>query len=127
MCMFCRTCCRGRDNLFTSMRPGYKIWLENDSVAFGDGLFELLTLIAQHGSISAAAAVMDMSYRAAWGKIKTFEKQWGTPLVLSQVGGKKGGGTVLTPYALKLVEGYRCFSRQVESAVLSSFEQCFKD
>lgn len=113
--------------LFKHLRAGYKVWLEKDGVAFGDGLFELLCLIDKYGSISQAADSMDMSYRAAWGKIKSFEKQWGISLVFSRVGGQSGGGTVLTPEAIKLVECYRCFQANLQSALEKALKRCFSE
>jgi len=111
--------------LFKGLKPGYKVWLEKDGVVFGDGLFELLSLIHNYGSISQAAKLMDMSYRAAWGKIKAFEKQWGISLVLSQTGGESGGGTVLTLEATELVECYRSFNDDLKSAMEKSFQNWF--
>lgn len=111
--------------IFKDVKAGFKIWLEKSGMAFGDGLFELLCLIAKYGSIARAAHSMDMSYRAAWGKIRSFEKQWGVSLVISRAGGESGGGTVLTPEAVKLVECYRCFRNDIQSAVKKSFKKCF--
>lgn len=113
--------------LFEGLKVGYKVWLEKDGVAFGDGLFKLLLLIDKFGSISRAADAMDMSYRAAWGKIKTFEKQWGISLVLSRTGGQSGGGTVLTPEAKKLVNFFRCFQDDFKLAVEKVFRRCLTE
>jgi len=111
--------------LFSEVKAGYKVWLEKDGVAFGDGLFELLSLIDKYGSISKAASLMDMSYRAAWGKIKSFEKEWGISLVLSRAGGESGGGTDLTGEAKQLVECYRGFYEDIKGAFDNAFKRWF--
>ena len=44
-----------------------KIQIFNESIrAFGPGKAELLSAISNHGSISAAAKSMNMSYKRAW-------------------------------------------------------------
>ena len=52
------------------------IWLETvDGVAFGMGRLLLLDAIEETGSLKAAAEQLGMSYRAAWGKIKSTERR----------------------------------------------------
>ncbi|MTI80272.1 MAG: LysR family transcriptional regulator [Firmicutes bacterium] len=104
---------------------GYKVWLEWDGSVFGEGLFKLLQLIQQTGSISAAAREMSMSYRAAWGKIKKAEKRWDVTLVETQVGGEQGGGALLTPQALRLVKNYQDFKQQSDAAITKIFQDIF--
>ncbi len=107
------------------LRVAYKVWLELDGEIFGEGLFELLQLIHQTGSISAAAREMNMSYRAAWGKIKAAEENWQIKLVETQVGGSQGGGAVLTATAINLLSRYQKFINQVNRAITKIFEHNF--
>lgn len=100
-----------------SFRPGYKVWLERGGVVFGDGLFDLLRLIDECGSISRAAEGMQMSYRAAWGKIKRAEKAWGISLVYSRAGGEMGGGTSLTPHGRELCRIYRQLREEMKDTI----------
>lgn len=106
-------------------QPGCKVWLESGGTNFGEGLYYLLMHVKEHGSISQAARVMGMSYRAAWGKIKTAEKNWGIKLVETQVGGDTGGGASLTPEASKLLEGFGVFRSRLEQAVAEIFRESF--
>ncbi|WP_031517957.1 winged helix-turn-helix domain-containing protein [Desulfofalx alkaliphila] len=106
-------------------KPGYKVWLEWDGTVFGDGLFKLLKLIHEMGSISAAAREMNMSYRAAWGRIKTAQKRWQIELVVTQVGGEQGGGATLTPPALELIKRYSSFRQQVDGVIEELFKESF--
>ena len=73
------------------------IWFENDMNGFfGKGRIELLEQIDRHGSISAAAKAMKMSYKAAWDAVNEMNNLSDAPIVERETGGKGGGGTVLT-------------------------------
>jgi molybdate transport system regulatory protein len=111
----------------TSFAPGYKIWLEKGGGVQGDGFFKLLEHIEQTGSISGAAAAMGMSYRAAWGKIKAAEKNWGMILVATRVGGEAGGGARLTPEAGELIRRFYQFREEVGREIKAIFARNFKD
>ena len=105
----------------------HKLWLTKNGGIFGEGVFELLSRVAALGSISQAAREMDMSYRAAWGKIKLAEKRWGIPLVTTQVGGEMGGGARLTPAALELLARYRRLREAVDTFLRDAFQELFRD
>jgi molybdate transport repressor ModE-like protein len=64
--------------------------------AQADKRLEILHLVALHGSISQAARVAGVSYKAAWQAIHTLTNLAGEPLVDSSVGGAGGGGARLT-------------------------------
>ena len=63
----------------------------------GPGKRQLLQLIDDLGSISAAGRAMKMSYRRAWLLIEEVNASFGTPLVEKAPGGSGGGGATLTP------------------------------
>lgn len=67
---------------------------------------ELLYAIEEYGSISKAAKAVPMSYKSAWEAVDTMNSLSPEPLVSREIGGKDGGGTTLTSYALKLLENY---------------------
>jgi molybdate transport system regulatory protein len=85
-----------------------KIWIEDEKgeMVFGLGRLRILGAIEKYGSILAASKSLNMSYRAAWGKIKATEQRLGKPLLTSQVGGVSGGGSRLTPFAKALVKKF---------------------
>jgi molybdate transport system regulatory protein len=60
----------------------HKIWLEiGGKVIFGQGRHELLRAIDECQSLNSAAKKLNMSYRAAWGRLKASEKRLGMKLV----------------------------------------------
>jgi molybdate transport system regulatory protein len=101
----------------SGFKPGCKVWFEKDGAVFGEGLYSLLFLIDREGSISGAASGMGMSYRAAWGKIKSAENKWGIKLVDTQVGGESGGGARLTAEARTLLDKFREFRKHRDKSV----------
>lgn len=83
------------------------IWIKKDNHGFiGRGRVELLQNIQIHGSISKAAKVMKMSYKAAWDSVDIMNKLANKPLVTKVTGGKGGGGTVITSHAKELISAY---------------------
>ncbi|MDA8272658.1 MAG: LysR family transcriptional regulator [Deltaproteobacteria bacterium] len=84
-----------------------KIWLEKDGEpVFGMGRLILLKKIESSGSISAAAKELKYSYKKAWSFIALMEKRFGFELVNKKIGGKHGGGSVLTKEAKNLINMY---------------------
>jgi len=72
----------------------------------GPGKILLLRRIREHGSISAAARSMDMSYRRAWQLVDELNHVIGRPLVATHVGGSSRGGAALTPLGAMVIERY---------------------
>jgi molybdate transport system regulatory protein len=82
----------------------------------GPGKIQLLENIRACGSISAAGRAMSMSYRRAWALVDEMNRLCGRAAVERQVGGKNGGGAILTPFGLSLVAHYRKIERSAVSA-----------
>lgn len=81
---------------------------------FGPGKADLLTLIRDTGSLSAAAQAMNMSYRRAWGLVAEANRAFRAPLVELSRGGEGGGGARLTKEGEAVLASYRA----LESLVL---------
>lgn len=82
--------------------------LEKDGLNFlGETRIALLEEIYKTGSISRAAKVVGMSYKGAWDAIDALNNLSDRPLVERSTGGKKGGGTTVTVYGLKLMGAFR--------------------
>jgi molybdate transport system regulatory protein len=75
--------------------------------AVGPGKIRLLELIDETGSISAAARAMAMSYRRAWLLTEELNGLFRAPVVTTKLGGKAGGGAILTRFGHSLVRRYR--------------------
>ena len=69
----------------------------------GPGKLMLLRNIDKLGSISAAGREMNMSYRQAWSLVDQLNGAFKEPVVISQTGGKSGGGAALTDFGKLLL------------------------
>jgi len=83
------------------MRENYRLhgrlWIKGPEGTFiGYGRVVLLERIREHGSISAAARSMEMSYRHAWKLVDSMNRQSRMPVVEKKIGGRGGGGAILT-------------------------------
>lgn len=104
------------------MKPRFNLWLENEGeVVFSIWRVALLQAVAETGSISQAAAAMDVHYRTAWQKINEMETRLGEKLVETQVGGQRGGGAQLTPLAQNLISAFTQFSQNLEQQMAEQF------
>ena len=87
-----------------------------DEIAIGPGKAALLDAIALHGSISAAARAIGMSYRRAWLLVDTMNRCWTEPLVETAAGGSKGGGARISEAGRAVLAEYRALELAIESA-----------
>ena len=85
--------------------------------ALGSGKARLMELVDRHGSISAAARAMGVSYRRAWLLIEGLRQTFREPVVAARHGGKRGGGAGLTPFGKDLLNRYRAIERAARAAV----------
>ena len=96
-----------------SLKVNVSLWIENEGKRFfGPGLVELLELIADTGSISKAAKKMKLSYKKAWEMVNKLNAQTNEPVVIVQIGGEKGGGSILTEEARQLIKYYRLLRKR---------------
>ncbi|HEY4971704.1 MAG TPA: hypothetical protein VII35_17550 [Steroidobacteraceae bacterium] len=80
----------------------------------GVGKVELLEGIARTGSLSQAAREMRMSYRRAWLLLEDMNLSFDQPVARASVGGRGGGGVVLSSFGTRLVAGYRRLESSLE-------------
>lgn len=84
------------------------LWIEcNGQRYFGPGPAELLQHISTTGSIRQAAMQMGMSYKKAWHIVNMLNENTASPMVIPQTGGTKGGGSVVTEEARKMIDWHR--------------------
>jgi molybdate transport system regulatory protein len=91
-------------------------------VAAGPGKIALLEAIREHGSISAAARSMGMSYRRAWLLVQEMNGAMRTPAVVSEHGGEARGGTRLTEAGEEMVRRYRRIEAVAASACATEID-----
>jgi molybdate transport system regulatory protein len=100
------------------MKIQFKVWLEKDKrVLFGEGRNQLLQAIDDYGSLAQAAKKMNMSYRAAWGRLRASEDRLGFVLAEKDLEQGKKGGLRLTTQGKNLLSKYKSIHLAVESLV----------
>ena len=90
----------------------YTLARERNAAAVQHPLFTLLDALHRHGSISAAARELALSYRHVWGELKRWEAELGRELVIWA----KGQPATLTPFGEKLLWAERRAQAQVLDA-----------
>lgn len=103
------------------MKFRFKIWGEVDEQPLlGPGRCRLLSAVQATGSINSAAKEVGISYRRAWARIREMERLLGYSLIASKRGGRSGGGTILTPKAIRLMKRYEELCRKIDRAITAS-------
>jgi molybdate transport system regulatory protein len=91
----------------------YKVWIEKDGkVIFGQGRDDILSAVRELHSLNAAAKKLQMSYRAAWGRLKASEERMGMKLVETDAAEK---GMHLTPRAEALIARFEALEKELEN------------
>ena len=67
----------------------------------------MLERIGETGSIAQAAKDMGLSYKKAWAMIDALNTLGKEPYVVTQKGGTKGGGAILTETAKNVMKAYK--------------------
>jgi molybdate transport system regulatory protein len=96
-----------------TLELGGSVWFHAGGHTLGGASrIALLAAIRETGSITHAAKAVGMSYKGAWDAVDAMNNLAGEPLVMRSTGGKGGGGTTLTPRAVKLIETFRAVERE---------------
>jgi len=88
------------------MSTDVKLWLKSENSTFDARRIKLLEKIDETGSMLKAAKEVGISYKAAWDAIDKMNNLADEPLVMKVTGGRKGGGSTLTPYARELIVAF---------------------
>lgn len=104
-----------------------KVWVEDHTgeLIFGAGRLRILEAVERSGSIVGAAKELGMSYSAVWGKIHATEQRLGQAILEKKIGGPKGGGSALTPFARELLDRFRVLEGRTQQAAERIFEDVF--
>jgi molybdate transport system regulatory protein len=105
------------------MEIKYKVWIEkNGKVIFGKGRDDILKAVDEQCSLNAAAKKLEMSYRAAWGRLKASEERMGMNLVETSTREKS---MHLTPQARAIIDRFEKLEKDVEK-LLRAADQDFQ-
>jgi len=107
------------------MKVAYKVWLDNNGKAFGDGPYKILKKVQKTNSLHKAANQMGMSYSKAWRLICNLEERLGFVLLERRAGGQSGGGSQVTPMAKDLMKHYEQFQKDVKIALEKIYKKHF--
>jgi len=103
------------------MKPEVRFHIRDNGretkLAIGPGKVALLEAIEQTGSITSSAKKLGMSYRRAWLLVDETNRCLVRPAVQTAAGGRRGGGSSLTPVGAELVRRYRALEHQTGLAV----------
>jgi molybdate transport system regulatory protein len=108
-----------------AMRIAYRIWLEADGRAFGEGPATLLELVRTEGSLSKASRRLGMSYNKAWRIVHAAEERLGFPLLDRTIGGRQGGGSILSAQGEELLERYLALRAAAQRELERLFDEHF--
>src|SRR5688500_17718052 len=93
-----------------------RVWVDvRNAAAITEPGADLLEQIEATGSLSEAARRLRFSYRRAWLLLDAMNRRWPTPLAITAVGGKRGGGATLTPRGRAVLSAYRDLQIQLET------------
>jgi len=93
------------------------------SPAIGPGKAALIEHIAKSGSISSAARAMGMSYRRAWQLVEALNESFAEPVVVTAIGGTRGGGATVTAFGMELVSRFRAMENKASAATAGDLLQ----
>lgn len=92
-----------------------KIWVDiGRETALTENGADLLEQIDICGSLSEAARRLGFAYRRAWLLLDKMNRAWDEPLVLTAIGGTRGGGAKLTPLGKHVLGVYRDLQLHLE-------------
>jgi molybdate transport system regulatory protein len=107
------------------MRIAYKVWLDNNGKAFGEGPYRVLKQIEKTGSLHQAAIDLKISYRKAWLIINVVEKKLGFDFLERKIGGPAGGGSHITSSGKAFLKQYEDFRKDLVQAIESTYQKHF--
>lgn len=98
-----------------------------EEVVLSEWRVELLETIDVHGSLSQAAAALNIPNRTAWERVRDSEARLGVRLLESESGGSVGGGSRLTPEGRDLCQRFRRIANGVHAVISDCFGIEFPD
>jgi molybdate transport system regulatory protein len=75
-------------------------------VFIGPQQFALIRQLIEDGSMNAAAHRLGYSFQKTWQMVHKMNELAPEPIVISQLGGRHGGGCVVSDYGKRLIKSY---------------------
>jgi molybdate transport system regulatory protein len=92
-----------------------RLWVDvGNERALTEAGADLLEQIEVCGSLSEAARRLRFAYRRAWLLLDAMNRTWPTPLAITAIGGRRGGGAKLTDLGKHVLRTYRDLQLQLE-------------
>lgn len=96
----------------------FRLWVDKNELPYlGIGRIVLLENIMQYGSITKGAEAINMSYRKAWQLVEDMNKLSDKQLVEKRLGGKEGGGAVVTEEGKEIIKKFYELQEQVDEFI----------
>ncbi|HEU0066621.1 MAG TPA: TOBE domain-containing protein [Sphingomonas sp.] len=83
----------------------------------GEDRIALLRAIADHGSITAAAKAVGLSYKGAWDAVQVMNNLFERPLVLPSAGGAAGGASVVTAAGQAVIAAFDAVAADLAATI----------
>lgn len=97
----------------------FRLWIDQGELPYlGIGRIVLLENIMKYGSITKGAEAINMSYRKAWQLVEDMNKLSDKPLVVKRLGGKEGGGAIVTKEGKQIIKEFYKLQSRVEDFLL---------
>ncbi len=111
------------------MRPVIRVYLydENGERFFGEGPLRLLHAVEETGSLRSAAQSMEMAYTKALHLLRRAEAVLGFAFTRRTIGGRGGGGSVLTDEAKEFMQRFESYRDECVRTDKERFAQYFAD
>lgn len=100
------------------------LWFDfGEKGKIGPNRIAVLEKIGEHGSISAAARDLGITYKHAWNLVDELNSIFGSQLVEGSAGGHQGGGSRLTDMGRIVAVRLRSIECNAEAAAYKDFER----
>ena len=104
------------------LTPRHKVWLNWDGLfLMGPNYLRFLAAVDDTGTIREGGRAVGWSYRTCLNRLRRMEKVLGRPVLLTNRGGRTGGGARLTPEARRFVRIFSRWQRDVERLSFRAF------
>lgn len=97
-----------------------------EAIALGPGKMDLLRVIGETQSLSAAARSLGIPYKRAWLLIDSLNQGFRQPLVETVTGGRGGGGTRLTTLGARVLEGYEALEARIADSARDELDRLLR-